>query len=151
MRTTLGRTKDTQGFRQHFNQMLHSSSQRDKLTTFLTGSVKEMNITNVGEQVWHRKLEGGSQVIQGVDAPGAGIAGVWRRCGTQLDREKTKNREGGYDRGGGEVCGCFRNLNWGWVGGNNSAKRHDGCEIQLLEGEDTHTLLLADHLLKQDG
>lgn len=29
---------------------------------------------------------------------------------------------------------------WGGVGGANIlAKRHDGCEIQLLEGEDTHT------------
>lgn len=25
--------------------------------------------------------------------------------------KKTKNREGGYDQGGGEVCGCFGNLN----------------------------------------
>lgn len=50
-----------------------------------------------------------------------------------------------------EGVGMFWNLKLrvGW--GNNSAKRHDGCEIQLLEGEDTHTLLLADHLLKQDG
>ena len=46
-------------------------------------------------------------MIQGVDASGAGTVGVWRRCGTELDGggggRKTINREGGYDRGGGDV------------------------------------------------
>lgn len=30
-------------------------------------------------------------------------------------------------------------------------KQHDGCEIQLLEGEDTHTLLLVRAPLKCDS
>lgn len=30
-------------------------------------------------------------------------------------------------------------------------KQHDGCEIQLLEGEDTHTLLLVGAPLKCDS
>lgn len=42
-------------------------------------------------------------------------------------------------------------LIWGWDEGGILAKRHDGCEIQLLEGEETHTLPSGRAPLKYDG
>lgn len=66
--------------------------------------------------------------------------GVWRAFGNQSDKT---GREGIIEGMGRNVCVLNPNLTVGWVGDDILAKQHDGCEIQLLEGEETHTLPLG--------
>lgn len=71
-------------------------------------------------------------MVRGVDALGLWDFGE----GVEINLTKT-GREGMTEGMGRSVVVLNPDLR---EGDNTVAKRHDGCEIQLLEGEDTHTL-----------
>lgn len=88
-----------------------------------------MNTTNKNSRFQGRKLGRGSEDKgrgNGTMCSGGGCFG-------------SRRSEGMGSRHGW----TFKVLICGWDGNKILAKRHDGCEIQLLKGEETHTHLLG--------